>query len=58
MEWILKAFNERKAGVKGVCRGITFVLTASLVVLLLKSETGWHVAAVGGLVGFFAYYGW
>lgn len=56
--FVLTALDKRKNQIKGICRGLTLVLTASLVVLLLKPQMEWHVVVVGGLIGFFAYYGW
>jgi len=56
--FVRKKFIEKRSEIKGICRSLAFIFTASLIVLLLKSEIGWHVAVAGGLVGFFAYYGW
>ena len=56
--FVFTSLSKRKNEIKGINRGITFVLTACLSFLLLKSQTGWPVAVVGGLIGFFAYYGW
>lgn len=49
---------KRKNEIKGICRGIAFVLTACLAALFLKAQPAWHSAVVGGIVGFCAYYGW
>ena len=58
LDGIITALKERKEGIKGICRGLTFVFAASLTSLLLKPEAGWYIATMGGLVGFFAYFGW
>lgn len=55
---IRAALDKRKDIIKGICRGLTFVFTASLAVSLLKPQMELYTVVIGGLTGFFAYCGW